>query len=188
MTEPAPSSSQPEYVCPNCGEPLDPAQAHQGVMDCPHCGQAVSLATDDELQASSVSGSELSAPRLAPDDDELSGVKIRQIADLRRGAVRTRSWLFISIFACAVGAIQLIFLAISGYRAGLRLAAGGDVAAAVLALLLSLYFGKRAIAAHREIQQSHLEEPQTPPDFSTLSNGNQYSANLEKMSDSSFEN
>lgn len=156
-------------------------------MECPHCGQAVNLATDDEPQAFSVSGTESSAPGVTADDDELSGVKIRQIADLRRGAIRTRSWLTISVIVCAVGAIQLIFLAITGYRAGLRLAPSGDVAAAVVALLLTFYFGKRAIAAHREIQCSHLEEPQTPPDFSTLSNGSQYSANLEKMSDSSFE-
>jgi hypothetical protein len=123
----------------------------------------------------------------APADEELSGLKIRQISDLRRGAVRTRSWLQIGAIACAVGAIQLIFLAVSGYRAGLRLSPLGDLTGSVLAIILSIYFSSRAVAAHREIQQSHLEEPQTPPDFSTLSDGSQHSANLERMADQTSE-
>lgn len=59
----------------------------------------------------------------------------------------------------------------------------GDLAAAIVAVVLSIYFGTRALAAHREIRQSHLQEPQTPPDFSTLSDGSQHSANLERMAD-----
>lgn len=186
MIETAPSADQPEYTCPNCGHSLGNVEPHQSVVSCPNCGQGVTLAAEDvsppaarEIQ--SAQGIEV------PADDELSGLKIRQISDLRRGAVRTRSWLLIGAIVCAVGAIQLIFLAVSGYRSGLRLAPLGDLAASVLAVILCIYFSNRAVAAHREIKHSHLEEPLTPPDFSTLSDGSQHSANLERMAEQTFE-
>lgn len=186
MIETAPSADQPEYICPNCGQSLGNVEPHQSAVNCPNCGQVVTLATED---APATAANEIQpAPGIeAPADDELSGLKIRQISDLRRGAVRTRSWLLIVAIVCAVGAIQLIFLAVSGYRSGLRLAPLGDLAASVLAVILCMYFSNRAVAAHHEIKKSHLEEPLAPPDFSTLSDGSQHSANLERMADQTFE-
>lgn len=156
------------------------------MLNCPNCEQAVTIGTDD-APAVPVEQAQPSAESDLSSEEELSGLKIRQISDLRRGAVRTRSWLLIGVIACAVGAVQLIFLAVSGYRASLRLAPLGDLALAILAVVLSIYFGVRALAAHRELQKSHLEEPQAAPDFSTLSDGSQHSANLQKMADQSFE-
>ena len=185
MSQTATSPDQPEYVCPHCGQSLANPDPRQPVLNCPNCGQAVSVATED---APPTAASEIQ-PALGietPADDELSGLRIRQISDLRRGAVRTRSWLLIGAIVCAVGAIQLLFLAASGYRSGLRLSPLGDLAASVLAVILCIYFSTRALAAHRELKQSHLEEPPVPPDFSTLSDGSQHSANLERMADQTF--
>ena len=40
---------------------------------------------------------------------------------------------------------------------------------------------RRATAFHRELQKPMLEEPTTPPDFSTLSDGSQQVQALEQM-------
>lgn len=185
MTEPASHHEQSEYSCPYCGQSLGLIEPGQTVVTCPHCGQSVMLLADPDLPQAVAEPQGAQTETTA--DEELSALKIRQISDLRRGAYRTRSWLLIGAIACGVGAIQLIFLAFRGHRLGFRLAPLGDLLAAAVALALCLYFARRCAAAHREIQQSHLDEPHSPPDFSTLSNGSQYSDNLQKMSDSTFE-
>lgn len=102
---------------------------------------------------------------------------------MRRGAYRTRSWLIIAAVACVAGAAQLIYLAVRGYHFGQRIVPGGDLLAAAVALVVLPFFIRRAIRVNREIRQSPLDEPQTPPDFSTLSDGSQRWKNLEAMTE-----
>lgn len=117
------------------------------------------------------------------DDAELSAMRIHQISALRRGAYRTRSWLIIAAVVFLAGAAQLIYLAVHGFRLGQRIVPIGDLAAAVAALVVCPYFVRRALRVHREIHRSLIEEPTTPPDFSTLSDGSQRWKNLEAMAD-----
>jgi uncharacterized Zn finger protein (UPF0148 family) len=182
MTDPAPSPQPRPFLCPNCGQPFESSDASDGIVSCPHCGQQVSFAPEEALRSETISD-DGPAPPDEPDDGDLSGMKIKQISALRRGAYRTRSWLMIGAISCAVGAAQLVYLAIQARRAGLRLTPLGELLTAILALLLGVYFIRRAVEVHREIQQSRLEEPTTPPDFSTLSDGSQRWTNLEKMAD-----
>jgi hypothetical protein len=142
----------------------------------------VSLAPNDAAPTELVADDE-PAPLDESDEADLSGLKIKQISALRRGAYRTRSWLMIGAISCAVGAAQLVFLAIKARRAGLRLVPLGEVLMAVIGLGLCVYFSRRALEAHREIQKSRLQEPTTPPDFSTLSDGSQRWRNLQSMAD-----
>lgn len=186
MTDPAHTPDPPHYLCPNCGQALDSSNARSGVVSCPHCGQSVSLVSDETLPTEPIKDDE-PAPLDEPDEADLSGQKIKQISSLRRGAYRTRSWLMIGAVSCIVGAAQLIYLAIQARRNGLRLTALGEVLTAVLSLFLGVYFSRRALEAHREIQQSRLEEPTTPPDFSTLSDGSQRWKNLQAMTDDQHE-
>lgn len=182
MTNPAPATDPPHYLCPNCGQSIETSGTSTEVVVCPHCGQAVSLASDQAF-VSEETADDQPAPLDEPEEGDLSGQKIKQISALRRGAYRTRSWLMIGAISCAVAAAQLIYLAIQARRSGQRLTALGEVLTAVFSLFLCVYFSRRAVEAHREIQQSRLQDPTTPPDLSTLSDGSQRWKNLQAMTD-----
>jgi hypothetical protein len=182
MTDRAPSSDPPQYLCPNCGQEIEASDAFSDIISCPHCGQPVSLASEEATSSEPIADDEPAALD-DPDEADLSGLKIKQISALRRGAYRTRSWLMIGAISCAVGAAQLVYLAIKARREGLRLVPLGEVVSALFSLVLCVYFSRRALDAHREIQQSRLEEPTIPPDFSTLSDGSQRWTNLQEMAD-----
>ena len=182
MTDLGPATDPPHYLCPNCGQSIETSEASPDIISCPHCGQAVSLAADEAFVSEDIADDE-PAPRDEPDEGDLSGQKIKQISALRRGAYRTRSWLMIGAISCAVAAAQLVYLAIQARRNWQRPTALGEVLTAVFSLFFCVYFFRRALETHHEIQQTRLEEPATPPDFSTLSDGSQRWTNLEKMAD-----
>ena len=117
-------------------------------------------------------------------EDELDGLRIRQLAALRRGAYRARSYALIGAVASVVVAIQLVLMTVAYVRArGWGLYPIGYVQAACVAALLGVYFGRRALALHREIQTPARLPPEPPegPDFSTLSDGSQQWKNLEDI-------
>ena len=118
-------------------------------------------------------------------NDHLNSNRIRQMAALRRAAYRTRSYCFIAIGGCLVGAADLIFYGIERLRrqplsSGILIAIAYFLAAAAL-LILTRYFIRLAVRFHRESKKSILEQPTTPPDFSQLQDGSQIARNLEDM-------
>jgi hypothetical protein len=117
------------------------------------------------------------------DEDDLSGVRIRQIAALRRGAIRARSWCLIAAGVCVVGAIQLIIKTVQNVRHehawGLR--PTGFVLFAIAGLMVAVFFFRRAAELKREIDKPMLPPPETPPDFEPLSDGSQRWKNLEDI-------
>lgn len=116
-----------------------------------------------------------------PREAELSGVRIAQIAALRRGAYRSRSHAIIAAAVALVMACQLVFSTIEHLLAGDRLFA---VITAVIALLLfgcTFWLIRLAVRLHRQAQPPPLAEPPLPPDFSPLSDGSQRWKNLEKI-------
>jgi hypothetical protein len=121
----------------------------------------------------------------APHDDrsaELDGIRIRQLATLRRAAYRSRSHAIVAALVCAFAVIQAGYLLVqqllhTGYSARILLYTGFIIAGAYCAM----FFTRRAVALHREATQSHLTDPTTPPDFSTLSDGSQRWKNLEEI-------
>jgi hypothetical protein len=50
-------------------------------------------------------------------EDELDGVRIRQLAALRRGAYRARSYAIIGSVACFVVVVQLVLMTVKNVRA-----------------------------------------------------------------------
>lgn len=119
-------------------------------------------------------------------DDHLNSNRIRQMASLRRGAIRSRSYCVVAAGACAVAAAELVFDAIRRWPAPLDLR---GVMIAVLYLICAaalagagVYFARLAMRFHREAKQSNLPPaPATPPDFSTLQDGSQMAKNLEEL-------
>jgi hypothetical protein len=117
-------------------------------------------------------------------DDELDGVRIRQLAAVRRGAFRARSYSLIAAVACLVVSIQLVMMTADAVRArGWGLLTVGYVQFAVLALLAAAHFGRRVRALSRELRAPPPLPPIPPggPDFSTLSDGSQQWKNLDDI-------
>ena len=120
-----------------------------------------------------------------PADDraaELDGMRIRQLASLRRAAYRSRSHAVIAMLLCAVAVIQAGILLVEHL---LQFGIAPRVALYAAFVLVggygAVFFARRAIALHREAKQSRLETPNVAPDFSTLSDGSQRWKNLENL-------
>jgi hypothetical protein len=118
-------------------------------------------------------------------DDHLNSNRIRQMASLRRGAIRSRSYCVIALGGCVVGAAELVFDAFRRWPAPVNLR-GVLVAilylfCSIALLVLGAYFLRLAIRFHREAKQSALPPPEKPPDFSQLQDGSQIVRNLEDM-------
>jgi hypothetical protein len=191
MTDADPSSEPLEYHCPNCNQVLRSPESQGGTVTCPQCGQEVVVDSQADVRLADMAPecqSETPPPSDDSDEADLSGLKIRQISDLRRGAHRSRSWLIIGAVACLVGAAQLIYFAIHNHGLGMRAAALEDTLFVVLALAFCVYFLRRAREMNREISNSKLEEPTTPPDFSSLRDGSQRWKNLEDLANRTDEN
>ena len=125
---------------------------------------------------------EQSEPQEPDRSAELDGLRIRQLATLRRAAYRSRSYAIIAAVVCAFSVIQAGYLLVQqlihiGFSGRVVVYAGFILAGAYGAFL----FTGRAIAFHREATQTLLQDPKTPPDFSTLSDGSQRWKNLEDI-------
>lgn len=184
------ASDAPQYACPSCGAANWPSDPEQRVLQCTDCGEQSFLPGDEQdaeaaraAEAEALARGEAEAAR----ELDLSEMRIRQIANLRRGAYRSRSWLIVGIVACIVGAAQLVFLAIQGRRHGLRIAPAFDGITAVAALMICAYFIRRVRELSREIRESKQQDPPEPPDLSTLSDGSQQLGNLERLANQSEE-
>ncbi len=112
--------------------------------------------------------------------DDLDGVKIRQLASVRRAAFRSRSYCVVGAMFCLVASGQLIFKAVMHLRSGdnLRLALFYLVIVPLCWSVAYRFYG-RAQKFYQEATQSALAEPETPPDFSSLSDGSQRWKSLE---------
>ena len=114
-------------------------------------------------------------------EDDLDALRIRQITRSRRSAYRSRGYLLIGSAVCAVLALQLIWISVSRFREGLKVAGAAFVMAAIVLFALASKALSRAHQLKREANASALSDPKTPPDFSQLSDGSQSWKNLEDI-------
>jgi threonine/homoserine/homoserine lactone efflux protein len=119
---------------------------------------------------------------IAMTDDHLNSNRIRQMAALRRAAIRSRSYCVIALGGCVVGAADLVFFAVHrllNHPNGLGiLVAIVYFLVAALLIFLARYFLRLARRFHEEAGQSAIPPPPGPPDFSQLQNGSQIVRNL----------
>jgi hypothetical protein len=115
--------------------------------------------------------------------DQLNSVRIQQLTTLRRGAIRSRSWYLIGTIVAYVAAIELVFKTVQyiRYEHNWGLWPSIFVLGAIGSGTAGRFFLRRCIQFHREIQMPMLDDPATPPDFSTLGDGSQQWKNLEEM-------
>ena len=123
----------------------------------------------------------------APADDHLNSNRIRQMASLRRAAIRTRSYCVIGLGVCVVAIAQLVFETIVGWPRqiswrGVLLAALYLLSIVGLAGFALPALVRLLIRSHREAKQTAImPAPDRPPDFSTLQDGSQIAKNLESV-------
>jgi hypothetical protein len=177
----------PSHPCPNCGNAVASSTTDEAILQCAHCGTQF-FRPDDTVEPQPDDSDRDAAQSPAPADEELSGLRIRQIAALRRGAYRSRSYCIIGAATCLAAVINLallIFHSIVDSRLALRpigyLVLGSYVVLIAVALWGVNYFVRRVIDLTRELGKTLLEEPADPPDFSTLSDGTQHVKHLEEM-------
>ena len=165
-------------ACPHCGTPLDVTRAdapHEVV--CPSCGGLTIIpATSGEVQ----SPREPATP--TDREDELSGIRIRQLAAARRAAYRSRSHCVIGALVCVVAVVQLTWNGVRVLRAvGLGLRLSAYLLVAVIAAWGAACFFQKAMELDREAKRTELPPAAGEPDFAPLSDGSQQWKNLDEV-------
>jgi hypothetical protein len=189
--------SQPASVtlsCPHCTESIECVLVHQPqIANCPYCNGAFMLPSADggTLPLARAGGeggfiiddtAEAELRRMQRDDGELDGIKIRQIAAGKRAANRSRSYCLIITVAAIVGAIQLAWNAVHGFREyGYNNWSMAYILTVPVCLLLAVRFYRRSEFYRREAAESSLKDPKRPPDLDSLSDGSQHWKNLGGM-------
>ncbi len=170
------------YECPHCSqevagapEPLSP------FWICPHCGMQFAVvvqpaATDDpaELEA---------RQRQQAGEDELSELRIKQLSRHRRAMIRSRSHVLVGFLVCLAACAKLIQMGVRElYRVHrINFRSVGMLVFAAAAIIPAMYFLRRTRQFSSDLKKPLLQDPPTPPDFSTLQDGSQHSKNLENM-------
>jgi hypothetical protein len=171
-----PGAAFDAYFCPDCEFGLADANGESHLLHCARCGKYFEIPVEGRVDAFQEADHE------PIHDDELSAVRIRQLAAARRAAYRSRSYCVIAAIVCVVAAVQLAWTGIALLRAagfGVRAATYFPVAA--VAVWGAGFFFKKAVLLDREAKQSALPPPTAEPDFTPLSDGSQQWKNLEDV-------
>lgn len=164
--------------CPCCGGAVGVAPADRAeVVACPHCAESFVLPAADGIapRVADIGGDEA-----ADGSDDLDGMRIRQVHQMRRSIYRTRRYWLVGAGLCLVAAGQIVwkFYSPEGWVA----MSGVQVVVLAIAFLLGgIYCMRQARDLGRAAGTSALPEPERPPDFSALSDGSQHWKNLEAM-------
>ncbi|HEX5244440.1 MAG TPA: zf-TFIIB domain-containing protein [Tepidisphaeraceae bacterium] len=180
--DPAPQDSQ-IACCPRCGNEFQITELSP-ILQCPACGEQFFPPEPPEVPTETTESAE---PKPSS-EEELSGMRIRQISVMRRAAYRTRSYYIIGLGACLVIAIELCLMIIRSirdthlhFRTATLLAFVAYCLFLVGAIAGGFFFARRLIELQQEIRQSLQKEPSAQPDFSTLRDGTQHIRELEQM-------
>jgi hypothetical protein len=153
-----PAAEPLEAACPNCG------------------GLTIIAALSGEAQPAD-------DPPPAPDrEDELSGIRIRQLAAARRASYRARSHCVVGALVCVVAVVQLTWNGIRAIRTtGFGLRAIAYLLVAIIAAWGASYFFRKAMEFDREAKRTELPPALGEPDFGPLSDGSQQWKNLDEV-------
>jgi hypothetical protein len=177
MAEPDESE---QVRCPHCDGLIEVRVAERAeVASCPHCGIPFTMPSADGTAADAREGEE-SDKSAAHEPDDLDGLRIRQVYQMRRSLYRTRRYWLVGAGLSIVAAGQIIwkFFSPEGWVAMSRVQV---VVLAVACLVGGFFCIRQAWELGREAGKSVLGEPDRPPDFSGLSDGSQHWKNLEAM-------
>jgi hypothetical protein len=115
--------------------------------------------------------------------DELDGVRIRRLAAERRAILRSRSHCIIAGVVCVVLEWQLCWMIVEQWAKASSLRMLVYALAACAIAIIAALCGHRAVELTGQLRRPLIEEPASPPDFSTLGDGSQQAKNLEEIHD-----
>jgi hypothetical protein len=192
MEEPAPQSESQEspaaVVCPNCGHGIDPGTVSGTIIECPSCRTEFFLPVEEEVIEAAEPAADADAP--VSTDQEISALRIKQFATLRRTAYRTRSYFIIGALGCLWVTIPLVIAIVSNFREQHQWTMWVSlyVTLGLVALIGAFKFAMKAVETQRGIEADirareaeELEAAKVEPDLSALSDGTQYAKLLERM-------
>jgi hypothetical protein len=166
-------------ACPYCGREFQAATSPAAqFVRCTQCSQEFVVSPTHGGDESMADDAPKSEP---PAGDELDGLRIRQVAGLRRAAFRSRSYCLIAVAGCIVGAAEAFYYAILRFSDGRFLWPMFYLLAALGLMYLGWHFARLMIAFHRGARRTRAGEPTVPPDLSQLSDGSQIARNLENL-------
>ena len=148
-----PPDEVPQFECPFCGKSVGVSDPAQTVFQCPDCGQQFFAPTtaEEDSTATHEQAQAQAADEEARREAELSELRISQVANLRRGAIRSRSWFIVGAVACVVGASQFVYFAIERYRGGERHGPLRDaLGAAILLMIVPLLHAEDSCTRERD--------------------------------------
>lgn len=197
MTQPPPRKRAEILQCPHCdndvGATLD-LVARQ--MPCPHCGQPMIIPAVDGSTDLPEAGDSFDVDDESAENDEsreqrlrqasqtrLSTLRIQKLTGERRALNRSRSFAMATAIALTIVFIQCLWLIVRNAAADTE-GRGASTALAIVALLCA-YAAVRLFRRSRRLaaitRQPLLEDPETEPDFSQLSDGSHRWRNLDEM-------
>ncbi len=202
----SPSNPPLAIACSHCGRPVAVAPDDAGqTVGCPHCGwefqvpDASALTTaaapvvervfDDPAEA-------LHYTEPPPEDEELvrkqreelDGMRIRQVTQARRSALRYRSYCLLIAVGMVAIAGQFVWWAVEqiwyahAFNWALILRPAANLIIAAFCLRWAWFFVVRSRTYFEEATRTELEEPEGEPDFEPLNDGSQYARSLEELS------
>jgi DNA-directed RNA polymerase subunit M/transcription elongation factor TFIIS len=186
-THPISDGDQPidasDFECPNCGQILHAERGEVArLLQCPACSELFVIPALDgstDLPDAAVATEEQKAHS---ELQELNSLRMRHLIVTRRTAIRTRTYYVAGAVSCLVGAIQLAIMTVTEVRiVGWHLRQVSFVLFAIAALYLAAYLFKGAAHWGRQSQAAKIPDPETPPDFTPLSDGSQHAKNLEHL-------
>jgi hypothetical protein len=169
------------FECPGCGERVEAnVEEVARMVECPACGEGLIIpGADGSTNLPEPAGEE---EEHGEEAEELNSLRIRHMVVTRRTAIRTRTYFVTGAVACVTGAIELVVMTVTEVRrVGWHLRQAGFVLAAVVGGWAAVYFMRRAAYWGEQGRAAKIPEPETPPDFSTLSDGSQHAKNLENL-------
>lgn len=170
------------FVCPGCNEEVQAERLDTAYHTaCPYCSEQMLIPAID---GSTDLPEERMRVQKSIAQDELDGLRIRSLMLARRASIRARTYSLLAVAGC-------LYLA---YLAGDRVVVSFEkkqgmaltvfwIVCAVAGVGYAVQMFLRARRYQKDSRESLLEEPTEPPDFTPLSDGSQYTKNLERVDD-----
>jgi hypothetical protein len=180
FTDPMGDAGSVLVTCPHCEQNvLIESVSDEPEMICPHCGNAFVVPHSEFGGLDDHDGN----PEEQRREAELDMMRIRQLTTARRAAIRARTYLLVGCLIFATAAINLIIKTVQRvrYEKVWDARTFSFIAFSAACFMIAYYFMSRMLEISKELGRSAIEEPATPPDFSTLSDGTQTARDLEDV-------
>lgn len=183
MSEPGDAPLQPEHLlCPGCGEEVEvSAEAAGKLVRCPYCNTDF-FASQEQSNLPVVDDTKSKTLEIDR-QNAFDKLRIDNYAALRLSAIRARSLWLIGLCLAVFTELSMLGGATDYVRMSHRWGwwPSFELLIAVLAGRIAFYAWRRMQHYKREIDHSAIPEPDTPPDFSTLSDGQDRWKDLENV-------